>query len=189
MAGTFDTSVVRTEEIKSVFLTYRQRSLSQQSYAVHQVGHHWEFDITTKPMTRTEWQPMISFINQQYGRFNTFSYTSKAMALPQGSLSGSTYAVTVSTAHSAGGTSVSFSGLPASAVVWKAGDFIKFSGHAKVYAIQSTSVTSSSSGGATATILPELVATLASSESVSYQNVVFTCAFKEDAPSVPVGVD
>jgi hypothetical protein len=140
-------------------------------------------------MERADWQKLLAFHSQQRGQYNTFSYTSVAMAAPLGSLAGSTYSVTVSgTSHSAGGTTVAFTGLPASSVVLKAGDLLKFANHAKVYAVESTSVTSSSSGSATVTVFPELVSSLANAEALTYQNVPFTVAFTDDAPSWPVDV-
>jgi hypothetical protein len=189
MSGTFDTSIVRSEELESIWLTYRQRSLSQQRFAVRQQGHRWGITITTKPMERAEWQKLLAFHSQQRGQYNTFSYTSVAMAAPLGSLAGSTYSVTVSgTSHATGGTTVAFTGLPNSSVVLKAGDLLKFANHAKVYAVESTSVTSSTSGTATATIFPELVATLANGEALTYQNVPFTMSFADDTPRWPVDV-
>jgi hypothetical protein len=189
MSGTFDTSIVRSEELQSVWLTYPQRSLSQQRYAVRQTGHRWEITIGTKPMERADWQKLMAFHGQQRGQYNTFSYTSVAMATPLGGLAGSTYAVTVSgTSHAAGGTTVAFTGLPTSAVVLKAGDLLKFANHAKVYAVESTSVTSSTAGAATVTLHPELVSSVASGEALTYQNVPFTMSFTEDAPKWPVDV-
>lgn len=190
MAGTFDTSIVRSEELESAWLTYRQRSLSQQSYAVRQVGHRFGITIGTRPMERADWQKLLAFHSQQRGQYNTFSYTSVALAAPLGSLAGSTYAVTVSgTSHAAGGTTVAFTGLPSTQVVLKAGDLLKFANHSKVYAVESSSVTSSTAGIATATIYPELVSSLSNAEALTYQNVPFTMSFKDDAPKWPVGVD
>jgi len=189
MSGTFDTTIVRSEELESIWLTYPQRSLSQQRFAVRQQGHSWGITIGTKPLERAEWQKLLAFHGQQRGRYGTFSYTSVAMAAPLGALAGSTYAVTVSgTSHAAGGTSIAFTGLPNSSVVLKAGDLLKFANHAKVYAVESTSVTSSTSGAGTVTIFPELVATLSNGEAVTYQNVPFTMAFADDAPKWPVDV-
>ena len=189
MSGTFDTSVVRSEELQSAWLTYSQRSLSQQRYAVRQTGHRWEITLGTKPMERSEWQKLLAFHSQQRGQYNTFSYTSVAMASPLGSLAGSTYSVVVSgTSHTASGTTVGFSGLPNSAVVLKAGDLLKFANHAKVYAVESTSVTSSTSGTGTVTIFPELLSALTNGEALTYENVPFTMAFSEDAPKWPVEV-
>ena len=189
MAGTFDTSIVRTEEISSIWLTYPQRSLSQQRFAVRQTGHRWEISVGTRPMERADWQKLMAFHSRQRGQYNTFSYTPVSMAAPLGSLAGSTYSVVVSgTSHTAGGTTVTFSGLPNSAIVLKAGDLLKFANHVKVYAVESTSVTSSTSGTATVTLFPELVSTLTSSEAVTYQNVPFTMAFSNDAPTWPVNV-
>ena len=189
MSGTFDTSIVRSEELQSVWLTYPQRSLSQQRYAVRQTGHRWTLTLGTRPMERADWQKLLAFHSQQRGQYGTFSYTSVALATPLGALAGSTYAVTVSgTSHAAGGTSVAFTGLPNSSVVLKAGDLLKFANHAKVYAVESSSVTSSTAGEATATIFPELVSTLSNGEALTYQNVPFTMAFSEDAPKFPVDV-
>lgn len=189
MSGTFDTSIVRSEELESIWLTYPQRALSQQRFSVRQPGHRWGITIGTCPMERAAWQTLMAFHSQQRGRFGTFSYTSVAMATPLGALAGSGASVTVSgTSHSAGGTTVAFTGLPNSSVVLKKGDLLKFGNHAKVYALESSSITSSTSGTATATIFPELVAALANGEAVTYENVPFTMAFADDAPKWPVDV-
>lgn len=189
MSGTFDTSIVRSEELLSAWLTYPQRSLSQKRYAVRQLGHRWEITIGTAPLQRADWQKLLAFHSQQRGQYNTFSYTSVAMATPLGALAGSTYAVTVSgTSHSAGGTTVAFTGLPNSIVALKAGDLLKFANHNKVYAVESSSVTSSTSGTVTVTIFPELVSSVADAEALTYQNVPFTMAFTDDAPKWPIEV-
>ena len=190
MSGTFDTSVVRTEEIGSLWLTFDGRSLSKQRYAVRQIGHMWQFAITTKPMVREEWQKLNAFHNQQRGKFGNFSYTSKAMSTPLGAISGSTYNPSVNgSTHAGGGTTVAVENLPPSSIVWLAGDFIKFNNHAKVYAIESTSITSNGSGEATLTIYPELVSALSSGETLSFENVAFTMNFADDFPKMPVGVN
>lgn len=187
MSGTFDTSFVQTEEIRSKWLTYPQRSLSQNRFAVRQTGHSWEITLTTKPLQRSEWQNLLAFVNQQRGQYGTFSYTSVALATPLGAIAGSTYVPTVSgSTHAVAGTTVDLTALPNSIIVFKAGDLLKFANHAKVYAVESSSVTSSTSGTATVTIHPELVSSLSNGEVLTFQNVPFTMAFSEDSPAFPV---
>jgi hypothetical protein len=59
------------------------------------------------------------------------------------------------------------------------GDFVKFTGHSKVYLVVET-VASNSSGEATITIEPPLRAAVTADESLVVQNVPFTMALSSD---------
>jgi len=188
MSGSFDTSVIRTEEIRSIYQTYEQRSVSQRRFVVQQPGHTYELSVTTKPMQRSEWQKLQAFLDSQKGRYSSFTYVPVSKSSPLGTLAGSTHSVTVEGAHSASATSVALVGLPASSIVLLAGDFLKFANHSKVYSLESTSITSSSSGYALATIQPALVSALSNGEAVTYQNVPMTVALTADDWKLPVEV-
>ena len=61
----------------------------------------------------------------------------------------------------------------------KAGDFIKFNGHTKVYMVVADA-TADGSNEATLTIEPPLISSLANDETVSYDNIPFTVHLTND---------
>jgi len=66
--------------------------------------------------------------------------------------------------------------------VLKAGDFIKFSGHDKVYTL-------TADGSTTLAIEPPLASALVDNETVTYNDVPFTMAFAADTQEMSVGVE
>ena len=75
-------------------------------------------------------------------------------------------------AHSAGDATITVDGFSG---VIKAGDFVKFGSHDKVYM-----VTSDQSGAGTLNIQPPLVTAVANDEAVTYNNVPFTVRLEND---------
>jgi hypothetical protein len=70
---------------------------------------------------------------------------------------------------------------------FKAGDYIKFANHSKVYMVVSD--VTSSSNAATVTIEPPLTTALADNEAVTYDSVPFTVALKNDVQEFQIGQD
>ena len=85
----------------------------------------------------------------------------------------------VNGSHTAGDTTIAIDGFAAdTANRLRAGDFIKFNGHTKVYMVVAD--VTSSSGAATVTIEPPLVSSLSDDEAVTYDNVPFTVHLTND---------
>jgi len=70
----------------------------------------------------------------------------------------------------------------------KAGDFIKFSGHDKVYMVVSDA-NSDGSGNSTLTIEPQLATALADNETITVNNVPFTMRLSKDAQEYKMGTN
>jgi hypothetical protein len=70
---------------------------------------------------------------------------------------------------------------------FKAGDFIKFASHDKVYMVVSD--VTSSSNAATVTIEPPLTTALANDSAVTYDSVPFTVALKTDIQQIQLAKD
>ena len=87
--------------------------------------------------------------------------------------------VLVNGVHSVGDTTIAMDAFAADgAGRFKAGDFIKFASHDKVYMVVSD--VTSSSNAATVTIEPPLISALADNSEVTYDNVPFTVFLTND---------
>jgi len=104
----------------------------------------------------------------------------KFSASYKGDVSGT---VTVSGSHSAGDTTIDITGITGTL---KAGDFIKFGGHSKVYLVVEDA-TGDSSTDATITIEPPLRSALSNAEGVTYDDVQFTVRLTNDVQEFNTG--
>jgi hypothetical protein len=124
-------------------------------------GQKWSFTAKYNPMTRAEFMPVYAFVTALQGRYGTFTIVPTA-----------TGTVTVNGAHTAGDTTIAITGLTGTL---KAGDFIKFSTHDKVYM-----VTADLTGSGTLSIEPGIVVNVASGSGVTYNSVPFKMRLNND---------
>ena len=89
MAGTFpDNSIFESMTIRSdtnqfttidgannVYGKLPGEASSGVERKMPEITHAWEFDLTTKPMTRSEMGPILAFLNKQNGSAETFEIT------------------------------------------------------------------------------------------------------------------
>ncbi len=134
-------------------------------------GQKWSFTATYPPMTQTEFQPVWAFVVAQQGRHTTFTIIPPVIGSTSGTGTGT---VTCSSA-SKGATSVTISGLTGTL---KAGDFVKFAGHAKVYMLKADR-----SGVGAISIEPALIEAVAGSEQMYYNDIAFTVRLANDIQS------
>ena len=120
-------------------------------------------------MTRAEFMPVYAFILAQNGQFETFQFVPPVVGSTSGTATGT---VTTSGSASIGATSVTLTGLTG---VLKAGDYIKFANHTKVYMLMADR-----SGNGSVAIQPPLIATVGSGQGVTYNNVPFTVRLNND---------
>lgn len=132
-------------------------------------GQRWSFTAKYNPMTRAEFQPVFAFVMSQQGRLGTFTITPPVIGDASGDVSG-TALVNATTA--AGATSVSIDGITG---MIKAGDFIKFASHSKVYM-----VTADRAGSGSVSIEPPLASGVTDNEAVTYDGVSFTMRLSND---------
>jgi hypothetical protein len=105
----------------------------------------------------------------QKGGVEDFTIVPPVISDTRGTASGT---VRSTAAHSAGDNTVSVDGLSGSL---KAGDFIKFASHDKVYM-----VTVDRSGSGTLTIQPALVEAIPNNDAVTYNDVPFKVRLEND---------
>ena len=173
MAGTYPT----TPEFEAINLESRHNNVMSETVSGRmQVrtlgGQRWSFTAKYNPMTREEFQPVFAFVMSQQGRFGTFTIVPPVIGDASGDVSG-TALVNATTA--AGATSVAMDGITGTI---KAGDFIKFASHSKVYM-----VTADRAGAGSVSIEPPLVSGVTDNEAITYDSVPFLMRLANDVQS------
>jgi hypothetical protein len=181
MAGTYPT----TPEFASIGFSSEQATItsttdSGKMFAVQVDGQRFKFSASYPPMNRSEFAPVYAFIMKQRSQKETFQIALPDLKNAKGDVSGT---VTVSGSHSAGDTTIDITGITGTL---KAGDFVKFGGHSKVYMVVEDA-TGDSSTDATITIEPPLRSALSNAESVTYDGVQFTVRLTNDIQQFNTG--
>ena len=133
-------------------------------------NQRWKFTCKYVNLTRAEFAPILAFITKQRGQKETFTVIPPKI---KDALGSETTTISVNGAHTAGDTTIAIDGFNAdSAGSLKAGDFIKFANHTKVYMVVAD--VTPSSNAATVTIEPPIIENLANDETVTYDDVPFT---------------
>jgi len=156
--------------------TLKSTSLSGRVQTRKMAGQYWSFTATYPPLKQVDFNPVKAFVVDQEGEHGIFT-----IVLPTESTTSGTAGGTVTCSTTAKGLgSVTVAGLTGTL---KAGDFVKFSGHNKVYM-----VTADRSGAGALAITPSLVEAVTSSDTVTYTAVPFTVRFAGDTQSWQLGV-
>jgi hypothetical protein len=184
MSGTFPTSPVPADiKVSSFSPTLVSQTQSLKRQVRRRGGQRWAFEVTFPPMTRSEFAPVYAFCIAQRGQYETFTFVPPVVSIPQGTATGTPL---VNGAQSAGDNTIVTDGWSNSITALKAGDFLKFSGHNKVYMV-TADATSDGSGNATLTIEPPLLASVADDEPLTVSNVPFTVALTTDTQEYAAG--
>lgn len=170
MSGTYPT----TPEFRAINITSRHSNLVSETRSgrrqARSIGtQRWAFTASYNPLTRAEFMPVYAFVISQDGQNSTFTIVPPVISDAQGSISGT---MLVDGAHSIGDNTIAVDGFSGQI---KAGDFVKFNGHSKVYM-----VTSDLTGAGTLNIIPSLVTALGDNEAVAYDSVTFTMRLNND---------
>ena len=179
MSGAFpiSTSKFSTLGIKSIQPTLISKSISGKKLSRTIDAQRWAFTISIITSTRaTAYGELMAFIVKQRSGKENFTIIPPEIEDARGSETGS---VLVNGNQSAGDTTIAMDGFGGDgAGRFKAGDFIKFASHNKVYMVVAD--VTSSSNAATVTIEPPLVADIANDSAVTYDNVPFTVHLTND---------
>ena len=170
MAGTYPTTPeFQAINIESKHSNVKSETVSGRMQVRTLGGQRWSFTAKYNPMTRTEFNPVYAFVISQQGMLGTFSITPPVVSSTSGDATGS---MTVSSTGTVGANAVAITGITGTV---KAGDFVKFAGHSKVYM-----VTADRAGAGLMSIEPSLVSSVASSEAVTYNSVPFNMRLAND---------
>jgi hypothetical protein len=186
MSGAFPTSPISNGiNIKSNQTTIVSTAINGRRQARQLQNQRWSMTVSFPPMTRASFSPIFAFITAQRGRKESFTYTPPIIDDALGTETGS---VLVNGVHAVGDTTIAMDAFAGDGDGrFKAGDFLKFASHDKVYMVVSD--VTSSSNAATVTIEPPLTTALADDSAVTYDSVPFTVALKNDVQEFVIGQD
>ena len=129
----------------------------------------WSFTAKYSTLTRAQMAPIYAFLAGKQGGTSSFSITPPVISDSTGNATGT---LRVNGAHSAGDNTVAMDGISGTV---KAGDFIKFANHTKVYMVVSDFTASG-----TMTIEPALHEAVADNAVVTFNSVPFTMRVARD---------
>ena len=179
MSGAFPISSAKFESlgIKSIQNTIISKSQSGKKLA-RQIDNQ-RFGFTARIITAKRsdvYGELMAFIVKQRSGKENFTIIPPEIEDARGSETGS---VLVNGVHAVGDTTITMDAFAGDgAGRFKAGDFLKFASHDKIYMVVSD--VTSSSNAATVTIEPPLITALADNSAVTYDNVPFTVHLTSD---------
>ena len=135
-------------------------------------------EVSYPPLSRADFAPLWAFAAKQRGRYESFTFSPPVYGNSSGTATGTLLVNNVS-GYAAGTSTIAADGLTGTL---KAGDFIKFNGHDKVYCL-------TADGATTLAIEPPLLSSVADNEAITYNNVPFTVSFGVDSQEMAVGIE
>jgi len=189
MAGAFpiSNSKFSTMGIKSSQNTLLSKSISGKKLARQIDNQRFSFTASIITAKRSDvYGELMAFIMKQRSSKEDFTIIPPEIEDARGNETGT---VLVNGVHAIGDTTIAMDGFAGDgAGRLKAGDFIKFASHTKIYMVVAD--VTSSSNAATVTIEPPLITALADDSVVTYDNVPFTVHLLNDAQEFgAVGAD
>ena len=179
MAGAFPISSSKFESlgIKSIQNTIISKTVSGKKLARQIDNQRFAFSVRIITGNRSDvYGELMAFIVKQRSGKENFTIIPPEVEDARGNESGT---VLVNGSHAVGDTTIALDGFAGDgAGRFKAGDFLKFASHDKVYMVVSD--VTSSSNAATVTIEPPLLVALADDSVVTYDNVPFTVHLTND---------
>jgi len=179
MSGAFPISSAKfsTMGIKSIQNTIISKSDSGKRLVRQIDGQRFAFTVQIITGTRASvYGELMAFIMKQRSGKETFTIIPPEIEDARGNETGT---ILVNGVHAVGDTTIAVDGHQNdNPNAFKAGDFIKFASHNKVYMIVAD--VQASSNASTVTIEPPLIATVADDSVVTYDNVPFTVYLTND---------
>ena len=179
MSGAFPISSAKFETlgIKSIQNTIISKSVSGKKLARQIDNQRFGFTIRIVTGTRSDvYGELMAFIMKQRSGKENFTIIPPEIEDARGNESGT---VLVNGVHAVGDTTIAMDGHNNDGThKFRAGDFLKFASHNKVYMVVAD--VTSSSNASTVTIEPPLLTALADDSAVTYDNVPFTVHLTND---------
>jgi len=184
MSGTFPSSpAFNSLNISSVQPTFVSRSISGRRQSRQIGGQYFRMKATFPPMTRAQFAPIYAFVMKQRGRYESFTLIPPVLNAGLGSPAGTPLVKDASQT----GRSVTTDGWTNDIQIFKAGDFVKFANHDKVYTIIADVSSHATEGTATIQIEPALVTSPANDSAITYTSVPFTVALRSGVQEFDTG--
>ena len=176
MSGSLPDTTFAGIKVSSEQNTLINNSISGKRFVRQIDGQKWRFQLSYPPQTRSDFADVMAFIIKQRSSKESFTITLPTTFNALGNETGS---VLVNGAHSVADTTIAMDGFGADGSGrFKAGDFIIFANHSKLYMVVAD--VTSSSNAATVTIEPPLTTALSNNEAVTYDSVVATVYLASD---------
>ena len=176
MSGAFPISSAnfQTMGIRSIQNTIISKSQSGKKLSRQIDGQRFGFTATIITGKRSDiYGELMAFIMKQRSQKENFTIIPPELEDARGNVSGT---VLVNGVHAVGDTTITVDAMTGTL---KAGDYIKFASHTKVYMVVAD-VTADGSNEATVTIEPPLTTALTDNSVVTYDNVPFTVHLTND---------
>ena len=179
MSGAFPISSAKfgTFGIKSIQNTIISKTVSGKKLARQIDGQRFAFTVQIITGKRSDiYGELMAFIMKQRSQKENFTIIPPEIEDARGNESNT---VLVNGVHAVGDTTIAMDGHHNdNPHAFKAGDFIKFASHTKVYMVVED--VQASSNASTVTIEPPLITALANDSVVTYDNVPFTVYLTSD---------
>ena len=179
MSGAFPISSAKFETmgIKSIQNTIISKSVSGKKLARQIDNQRFAFTVRIVTATRSDvYGELMAFIIKQRSGKENFTIIPPEVEDARGNESGT---VLVNGVHAVGDTTIAMDGHNNDGThKFRAGDFLKFASHNKVYMVVAD--VTSSSNASTVTIEPPLLTALANDSIVTYDNIPFTVHLTND---------
>lgn len=177
MSGTYPTTPAPAAvTFESFEPSYKTTAHSLRRIVRSRGAQRWMFVIKYTRLTRAEWATLFSWLMTQGGEGGSFTFYPPVLGEVQGDAAGTPL---IKTTTAAGQTSIPSKGWTAGHTVLKAGDFIKFASHAKVYMMTADAV-ADGSGEVSLAIRPILVEAVTADEAITASSVPFTVSLDQD---------
>jgi hypothetical protein len=177
MSGAFPISTAKFESlgIKSIQNTIISKTVSGKKLARQIDNQRFAFTVRIITAKRSDvYGELMAFIIKQRSGKENFTIIPPEVEDARGN---ETNTVLVNGVHAVGDTTITVDAMDIH--TFKAGDFIKFAGHDKVYMVVAD-VTADFKNASTVTIEPPLLTALANDSVVTYDNVPFTVHLTND---------
>lgn len=148
-------------------------------------AQRWLIEATYPGRSREDAEATRVFLVALQGQLTSFDLVLYPYSTPRGTTGSDTPAVKTTTA--AGATSVPTKTWSNATLVLKAGDFIRFAGHDKVYMV-TANATTNGSGEVALSIHPSLQEGVAADEALTVRDVPFQVALANDDSGWELGV-
>ena len=183
MSGALPNTDFTAINIKSNQRTLVSETDSGKTFRRQVQGQRWSFTIKYPSMTRADFAPTMAFMIKQRSQKENFTVTFPSYLNALGNETGS---LLVDGVHAVADTTIAIDGFAGDgAGRLKAGDFIKFNSHSKVYMVVADAT--SSSNACTVTIEPPLTTALANNGAVTYDSIPFTVHMTSDVQEFSTG--
>lgn len=191
MSGTFPSSPApRSIQVRSLQPARVSVGHSLKRYTRTLNAQRWLLSLDFTSLERADLAPIWAFLVGQRGQYDTFQYVlPNPIHTPRGTATGSPVVNGNfgSPAEAQTGRTVYTRSWTAGITALKAGDFLKFASHSKVY-IAREDVTADGSGLATIPIEPALVQAVSDADALTTSSIPFTVSLTQDGAGFNLGV-